>query len=655
MAKKNKEEQRFFGQMPLPNSRKRYRTVKKAWNGLNRRITTDSGSLSGMVGMSTKEYPYLVPSKVLKTAKIQGNSLWECSLSADDDGNVSCKEALGVFGFDDFLIVIYREITKSNKYIKLDYIKGKKTYTGIIRDENEETKQAGDGAAISEPNIDCDNRQRCVVQFIALNDVTEPLDSEVTKKLIIFPDKKTIDFNPTADDNNIIAVNALEQRRILFQYPSTEDIETKLDKKIAEATPDEFKAAVDSLLSAEGALSESEYLKDIEKADRRYIYQNTATLNCFEWYRDIEAEIAEWQWCIAPTYPNLDYAAVSQGRLFGVGGGKIFASGYNDYANWVFDTQDEYNESNAWYSTAQANTKADGEFTGITSYKGHVLAFKKDLTYEIYNTKNPFRVIDIYGDGTVDNRTVQEVNGNLFFVSGGAVHIYTGDTPKPVSYNLGIDVFKEEGDIDDIIVSGTDGRNYYLWISRWNNDDHTDREIIYVYDTYCGQWSILLDNTEKGIDFHPVGIASNKNGVYFLRSINTENGTVADRLLTTNDIEAYGSLLTFADVSDSDTWSFETDLMTNESYDIKHLKKVQLRAEADKGAAFTITAQYTDGKEEQAVYDYAANAKTDIVARFVLRKSAAYGVRLKFSGRGYVKFHNLELIYEDGGEVNVTL
>ncbi len=585
MAKKKKEQQRFFGQMPIPNSRKRYRTVKSTWEGLNRRLTTDSGGLSDMAGMSTKEYPHLVPSKVLKEHK---KIKWPPYISEEEN----YREALGIFGFDDFLVVIY----KSSDKIMLDYIDGDgNIYSGVIKQD-----------------VDDDSRQRCVVQFNVLDDILDPVGSGVTKKLIILPDKKTIDFKineESLNEDDELVIADLVVNTITF-----------------ENTDDE--------------LSDPEYLKTIEKANRQHIYQNKETGICYEWYRDTEADIAQWQVCEVPLFPDLDFATVSHGRLFGVGRGRIYASGFNDYSNWTFDTADEYNDSNAWCSSAQANTKDDGDFTGITSYQGHVLALTKDVAYEIYNTKNPFRVLDIYGDGTIDNRTIQEVGGILFFVSKGSVHAYNTSSLKDISYDLGIDVFMEEDERDDVIVSGTDGRNYYLWISRWDNMERIDRETIYVYDTFCGQWSVLVDNSQDGIKAHPVGIATNKNGVFFLRSVYDE------------DAIEHGSLLTLGDVTKSDTWYFETDLMTNKEYDIKHLKKVQLRTYIDDGAKYTIKAILSDGTM-QKVFD-SENRSGDIVARFVLRKTAAYGIKLRFEGCGYVRFHNLELIYEDGGEINVT-
>ena len=120
--------------------------------------------------------------------------------------------------------------------------------------------------------------------------------------------------------------------------------------------------------------------------------------------------------------PPIKYATVHLSRLFGVSDGCVFASGFNDYTDWALDTTDDglgddgYDEKNAWMSQTQSNTKADGNFTGITTFQGHVVCFKRDFMHEIYNTKNPFRLVDIYPEGTIDNRTIQDVDGKLIFV-----------------------------------------------------------------------------------------------------------------------------------------------------------------------------------------------------------------------------------------------
>ena len=86
-------------------------------------------------------------------------------------------------------------------------------------------------------------------------------------------------------------------------------------------------------------------------------------------------------------YQTLKYATVHLSRLFGVDDDRVYASGFNDYTNWNLDTVDEYNVNNAWVSPAQANTKANSSFTGITTFMNHVICFKENFMHEIYNNK----------------------------------------------------------------------------------------------------------------------------------------------------------------------------------------------------------------------------------------------------------------------------
>ena len=78
-------------------------------------------------------------------------------------------EPIGLFGFDDFLISIYKDDGK----VKIDYITSEKDiYTGILK-------------AVADDK----EGQRCIVKFF--QDGNEDGSGD---KLIIFPDRKTIDF-----------------------------------------------------------------------------------------------------------------------------------------------------------------------------------------------------------------------------------------------------------------------------------------------------------------------------------------------------------------------------------------------------------------------------------------------------------------------------
>ena len=214
-----------------------------------------------------------------------------------------------------------------------------------------------------------------------------------------------------------------------------------------------------------------------EGSNKSCYWLNTYDNQTYQFCSDIGGGKSGFGITVSPSFPNLKYAVVHLSRLFGVDEDRVHVSGYNDYTNWNLDTVAESNDSNAWSSASQTNTKAGGNFTGITVYDNHVVCFKRDFMHEIYNSKNPFRLVDVYAEGSIDNRSIQEVNGKLIFASDDEIKVYTGSQPREIGYNLGIDEFKSA-------VSGSDGRNYYLYCT-----DRQGEMYLFVYDTMVGQWS----------------------------------------------------------------------------------------------------------------------------------------------------------------------
>jgi hypothetical protein len=315
--------------------------------------------------------------------------------------------------------------------------------------------------------------------------------------------------------------------------------------------------------------------------------------------------------------PTLKYATVHLSRVFGVDDDRVYASGFNDYANWNLDTADEYNESNAWCSPAQANVKADSNFTGITTYQNHVVCFKRNFMHEIYNTKNPFRIQDIYAEGTIDNRTIQDVDGRLIFVSDDNVKIYTGSNPRIISHSLNIPKY-------DTAVSGQDGRNYYLYVTS-GEEKH-----FFVYDTMFDEWS------ERYYGLGDIkGFAINSKGTY---------------MFTNRSIHR----LNTSDFSGQD-WAFETDLITNNTVDIKHIKKLQMLGDFT-NCNLDVYILYDD-----EVFDEASSHKvfsrSNLIGRKAIRvkprNTAHYGFKLHIEGLGYAKLYELELFTQQGGDLYV--
>lgn len=466
----------------------KYKVSRLQWRGLNLLDNVDSGYLSNACNVSMDMLPYLVPTANYERYK--------------NGYNVP----ISLFAFDDFLVVVYRD----GGAVKLDYITPTHTYTGTIKPSGATT---------------ADDYQRSIVKFNVYTTPNDPLSGAYEQKLLIFPDKLSMDFKVTSS-------------------PIT--------------------------LSSLGG-----------------------------------------------TFPDIKYATVYLSRLFGVDDTRIYASGFNDYAYWDLDTADETGENNAWVSPAQSNTRADGAFTGITTYAGHVMAFKRDYTHELYNNKNPFRIQDLFAEGAIDNRSIQEVNGLLFFVSENKVIMYNGGSPRHVSAVLDVGRY-------DVAVSGVWGNNYYLYTKR-NDNDH----VIFVYNVGNGEWS--KDCVDKAV----VQFASNDNGIYAL----FDDGTI-DRLNS-------------GDYDDRE-WFFETELFLNNTVDNKRVVRLQSLADFGKSSELDI---YVLGNGEEYKVDsvsrYNHVQQSDKAGkraiRVPIRNAEGFIYKIRFKGKGNVKIYTLELIVQTGG------
>ncbi len=687
MAKKKNENTLSYLQMPLPQGGKYSKMTKLAFGGLNKRHTLDSGELSMESNISTNEYPYLTPSMNPKVL-------------------LEYEKPLGMFAFEDFVFVMYID-TVTNSYrtyhyerneevndktagkekrpvVRVDYIRKytnedgttvfDKTYTGIIKLCDESNV---DDAYEAEKDI-----ARSVVQFNVYDTPTDPVTGQYAKKLLIFPDAKSMYLsiveagsNPEewSDDdlsskdryvlhhygNNYYSISLEEDtddgdenkttyKRVLNRNnvsTSTDHIDDEGTVYYKEVTYDEH-FCCDSM-----NVLIKEYHNDTAVTDESgatiYPPPDTANHNCYykniadiegtnfgtdiyAW-REYETAVQDddgnwipdggttygWKVCVPPTMPNIKYATVHLSRVFGVDDSRVYASGFNDYTNWNLDTSDEYNEANSWCSPSQSNTKAGGDFTGITTFQNHVVCFKNDFMHEIYNTKNPFRLQDIYAEGTIDNRTIQDVDGKLIFVSEDDVKIYTGSNPRIIGHKLNMPKYT-------YAVAGTDNRNYYLYCE----DDHGDM-YLYVYDTFTDLWS------EQSIDSRVLNFAHNKNGMYML----CENGCVYKM-----DTNNYNHI-----------WRFETELITNQTVNIKHIKKLQMLVDLAGSANIDVYILYDDEVFDKYTSHlvYSSKKKGKYPIRVKPRKTANYGFKLHFEGTGYAKLYELEIFIEAGGDMYV--
>lgn len=620
---KKKENQRSYLQAFIPEDTKSYKAAKLKWCGYNKRQTIDTGALSMEKNISSAEAPYLVPSEKMIPYFIK------------DGAPISYVEPIDMFGFDDFLLVVYKDDEK----IKLDYIKcGKNAsdftvYTGVL-------KEFADAS---------DKVKRSVVQFNVYDAPTDPVDGKYVKKLLIFPDKKSLTLPTTLPSD-------YDGEEITSELDAVSD-KSKLYIRAGDNTCYYWEKNgngyrfVNALrlplksMDVEVKSYHSEVLDEAtgtypppDTASHNYYYKNTYDPegstegeNIYRWVDDpTDSSKSGWKVSIPPSFPPLQYAAVHLSRLFGVSEDRVYASGFNDYANWNLDTADEYNESNAWCSPAQSNTKADGDFTGIAVFQNHVVCFKEDFMHELYNNKNPFRIQDIYPEGAINNKTIQDVGGNLIFTSRDGVKVYTGGDPRHLSYAMNI------GEIKDAI-SGTDGRNYYLYYV-----DKDDMPRILVFDTLYSEWSEREVPNLSG-DFPPdvIAFAHNSKGMFLL----TDGAVDEQRKILKLDSGQY----------DHD-WSFETDLMTNQTVDIKHLKKIQMFMDCDK-ADVRIYALYDNevfSPESSHLLYVGEKLQGKKTIRVKPRMSAHYGVKFHVEGTGYIRLYELEVVTQAGGGLYVS-
>ena len=296
--------ERRFLQTPLPSAESANVSMRTGFGGLNQTGQIDTGEITDGSGFTSAHLPEI---RSIRTPK---------------HVRAFTFEVISTAAIADILLVVAYDGTNTNLY----YIRGGEMYFGKLASGR-------------------DDRPRSIVQFNVYDSPTAVTGS-FRKKILVFPDKKTMDYDVTA--NFVLA--------------------DMIDSGI----------------------------------------------------------------------PDIDYATVYNARLFGVKDGKIYASAFNSYVNWNLDTAEDYNEGNAWMSETQSNPKAQNTFVALTVYDGHPIGFKPDYMQTVYNTKNPFRIVDIGEFGCVSNKAHCQCGGALFFVSKDGVYRYGGGYPAKISEKLNI-------------------------------------------------------------------------------------------------------------------------------------------------------------------------------------------------------------------------
>lgn len=487
-----------YGNVSIPTAESKYSVIRWGWNGINRTDQIDTGQLTDASGVAV-DPPYI-------------DSLKDTHLFTEYD------EPISIFGFDNNLLVIYHE----DGNIKADMVEPDcTTYTGILHsDEN---------MSVFEP--------RMAVQFNVASNTENIVAAEFVRKILIFPDKYSMDYDVNSDFTPAFLTNQ---------------------------------------------------------------------------------------------YPDLKYAAVYGSRVFGVDDNLVYASAYNDYADWELDTADDSNEGNAWVSMSQSNTKADGTFTAITTYDNHIVAFKKDFMQLVYNNKNPFRIVDVGSYGCDNPYAVAEMGGVLYFASGETVYAYGGGTPKDIGKNLDIDDYSGA-------VLGAFKNTLYMFACGQ----------LYAYKN--GVWSCLgvpADGNIRQFATLDYGICAlfDDGEIRFIDWSETALGDLIDPVW---DAEYTGD------------WWFETDLMAAKKLDVRRVKKLSVLCDMAAGSSLDVYllkagerfAPQTSLLLDSAVQPSGVSGMK--LMRCLMRQTSSYMHRLRFVGSGRVRVFAAEIKLAWGGDLYV--
>ena len=132
--------------------------------------------------------------------------------------------------------------------------------------------------------------------------------------------------------------------------------------------------------------------------------------------------------------------------------------------------------TDSWFT----NVGEYGEFTGITSFRDGVVAFKKSNIYHIYGDRpTNFSIAKRFSNcGCIDARTVCETDTSVFFAGNDDIYEYSGGTPVGIGKKLNISEFFKG-------AAFADGKKYYISCNGENK--------LFVYDRTCGLWHIEGD------------------------------------------------------------------------------------------------------------------------------------------------------------------
>jgi hypothetical protein len=308
----------------------------------------------------------------------------------------------------------------------------------------------------------------------------------------------------------------------------------------------------------------------------------------------------------APTVeiPAIVYACTHNNRIFGVFNSTIVACALGNGLSWQFfyppDAQNSY--------AIDWDTEG-GSFTGIVSYQNHVILFKQNYMYELYNVNPPYNIQRVNKVGCIGNNAIVEVGLVLYFVGAQYIYSYSGGLPRPISEVLNVTYTDA--------VLGADDRFLYA-----NLKTGASTWTMFVYDTLTGAWAQedtiqMLQMTKLGGKC--IGLAS--DGKIVKANSGTESGIA---------------------------WSFTTKPFTADAFNTKGMNKVRIIIDLATSSTAKLYYKLDGGSFVEAASFSTVGEKVYITN---IPLTPADKVTLKLTGTGEYTFKGIQVEYwmgEDG-------
>ena len=315
--------------------------------------------------------------------------------------------------------------------------------------------------------------------------------------------------------------------------------------------------------------------------------------------------------------PEMDFVVQSGNRLWGCKYGmvkgravnEIYASKLGDFRNWNC----YQGLSTDSYAAVRGS---DGVFTGAASFLGNPIFFKEQCMERVYAASNGgHQIVTVECSGVRKgcHRSIQTVEGTLYYLSGSGVEAFDGSLPRVVSQPLGTKRYKDG-------VAGSREGKYYL-----SAVDETGEHSLLVYDTRRNLWQ-REDGTKA------VGFADVEEDLFCL----TEEGQLLSMNGTSGTEEA------------AVCWEAVTGELGMETAEHKRLMRLMVYLSPEEGSRTTAEVSYDGGATWQEQTAFAEGSGRECV--FLLRPHRCRTLRLRLSGRGGCRLVSLTAVYEKGSD-----